>query len=398
MKNNDRKNSAGPASKIRILHVLPNANKKFSLFENLVTGLDKQAFSQSICYLHGTADEQNPLKKMGHDIFFLNIPPKKLRRLRPSLIFQIARIIKEQKIDIVHCQRHKSTIYGTLAAWISGGNVKVITTVHGKNRTRTLRRKILNHILFKRIARIIAVSMAVRNDIIQTNRNLSADKVITVYNGIDIDQFNDAGQTRREARKRLHLPDRGGIIFGTVGRLTKIKNQTLLLKAFAGVYRKYPDSSLFFAGEGPLEAELRHLAVELNIQKGVVFLGYRQDIPDVLRAYDVFVLPSLSEGLPLALAEAMATGIPVIASKVGGIPEILNSPQLGTMVSPSSMEELASAMERMHDMDETERNEVGRALRNRVLAGFTKEKMVEAMTKEYTAVMSTQTSCRSTIP
>lgn len=392
MRNNHWRNNIDPASKIRILHLLPDKDRKFSLFENLVNGLDKQAFFQSICYLHGNMDKQNPLKKLGYEIFCIGIPKKKLRRFRPSVVFQIARIIKEQRINIIHCQRHKPTVYGSLAAWMVGGNIKVVTTVHGRNRTRTIGRNLLNRILFKRISRIFAVSEAVRNDIIKTNWNLSADKVATVYNGIDTKQFGNFNHTRQEACERLYLPNKETFIFGTVGRLTKVKGQVLLLKAFASVCRRYPDTLLVLAGKGPLEAELRHLAAELNIQKRVVFLGYRKDIPDVLRTYDVFVLPSLSEGFGLALVEAMATGIPVIASRVGGIPEILNSPNLGIMVSPYSMEELTSAMERVRKMDEAERNEIGKELRNRVMVEFTKEKMVAAMTKEYMAIMNRHAS------
>jgi len=125
----------------------------------------------------------------------------------------------------------------------------------------------------------------------------------------------------------------------------------------------------------------------LNIHERVLFLGYRTDVPVVLRACDVFVLPSIAEGLPGALLEAMATGVPVIASRVGGVPEILNSPDVGTMVSPSSVDELANAMERLYNVDEVERNATGKILRERVLAEFTKEKMISAMTREYFAVM-----------
>jgi glycosyltransferase involved in cell wall biosynthesis len=106
-----------------------------------------------------------------------------------------------------------------------------------------------------------------------------------------------------------------------------------------------------------------------------------------LKAYDVFVFPSIAEGLPSALLEAMATGIPVIASRVGGVPEILNNPKLGMMTSPSSVGELTTAMERLGSINEVERNAIGKALRERVLAEFTKEKMISAMAREYFAVM-----------
>jgi glycosyltransferase involved in cell wall biosynthesis len=213
------------------------------------------------------------------------------------------------------------------------------------------------------------------------------DKVITIYNGIDVQSYNDCSLSPEEARIRLGLPDKEVFVYGTVGRLAETKGQRILLEAFVRVYEKYPKSWLILAGKGRLEYELHSLAVELNIHERVLFLGYRTDVPVVLRACDVFVLPSIAEGLPGALLEAMATGVPVIASRVGGVPEILNSPDAGTMVSPSSVDELANAMERLYNMDEVERNAIGEILRERVLAEFTKEKMISAMTREYCAVM-----------
>lgn len=377
--------------KAGILHLLPYTDTRClseNIFENLITGLDKEIFSQAICYLSGDNDGQGPLEKQGYEVIRLGIPKKGLKSFKPSIVFQIARILKKGTIEIIHCQRHKATVYGTLAAWIAGRHVKVVTTIHGLNRTRTLGRKLLNWFLFKRISRIVGVSFAVRNDILKTNKISSPDKVVTVYDGIDAKQFTDSNLTQKEARDRLGLPDKEAFIFGTVGRLTKIKGQTILLKAFASVCQKYPTSWLVLAGKGPLEIELRHLAAKLNIDKRVIFLGHRKDIPEVLRAYDVFVLPSFSEGFGMALVEAMASSIPVIASRVGSIPEILNGPEPRMLVAPSSVEELALAMERFCGMDKVKRDEIGKALRDRVLNEFTKEKMTSAMSKEYIAVMN----------
>jgi glycosyltransferase involved in cell wall biosynthesis len=160
----------------------------------------------------------------------------------------------------------------------------------------------------------------------------------------------DSHLTREEARIGLGLPEKDAFVYGTVGRLAETKGQGVLLTAFARVHEKYPESWLILAGEGRLESELRALAAELNIHERVVFLGYRTDIPEVLKACDVFVLPSI--------------GIPVIASRVGGVPEILNNPELGMMISPSSVGELTTAMERLGSMDEVERNDIGKALRS----------------------------------
>ena len=391
-----QKRSGKSVSQVKILHLLSykkispfpyNKIRPLSLFENLVTGFDEQVFSQMICFLSGDR-KQSSLEKWGYPVINLGIPKNKLKKFRPSVVFKIAEIIKKHDVDIVHCQRHKPTVYGTLAAWVADKKVKVLTTVHGRNRTRTLSRKITNYVLFKRISRIISVSNAVRDDILKTNWNLSPDKVVTVYNGIDTDKFSDSISTRQEARTHLGLAIKDAFVFGTVGRLKKVKGQAVLFRAFARVCRKYPDSWLVLAGEGPLETELRSLAMELDIHKRVVFLGFRRDIPEVLHAYDVFVLPSISEGFGLALVEAMATGIPVIASRVGGVPEILNHRYSELLVAPSSLKELTLAMERLRVMSHEKRNELGKALRNRVASEFTKEKMTSAMAKEYIAVMN----------
>ncbi len=387
--NNELKDSAiETTAQIKILHVLSDQDKRLRPLENLVNGLDRGMFSQVVCYLRGDDDKHTKFEAWGHDVISLHTSKKKLRRFQPSVVFQLARIIKERGIDIVHCQLHKPTVYGTLAAYMTGKNLRVISHVRGLNRTRTLRRKLFNWALFRRISRIIAVSNAVRDDIGRTNWMPFLDKVVTIYNGIDVKPFMDSHLTREEARIGLGLPEKDAFVYGTVGRLAETKGQGVLLTAFARVYEKYPESWLILAGEGRLESELRALAAELNIHERVVFLGYRTDVPVVLRACDVFVLPSIAEGLPGALLEAMATGIPVIASRVGGVPEILNNPELGMMISPSSVGELTTAMERLGSMDEVERNDIGKALRERVHVEFTKEKMISVISREYIAVMN----------
>jgi glycosyltransferase involved in cell wall biosynthesis len=375
-------------AQIRILHVLTDQEKRLRPLENLVSGLDRNIFSQVICYLRGDDDKHTRFEAWGHDVISLNISQKKLKSLQPSMVFQLARIMKEKGIDIVHCQRHKPTVYGALAAYMTGKNLKVISHVRGLNRTRSFKRKLLNGILLRRISRIIAVSNAVRDDILRTNLMSSPDKVVTIYNGIDFKTFMDSDLTREEARTQLGLSDKDAFVYGTVGRLVETKGQEVLLKAFARVCEKYPKSWLIIAGKGRLESELRALSAELNIRERVVFLGYRTDIPKVMKTLDVFVLPSLAEGLPGALLEAMATGIPVVASRVGGVPEILNDPSLGIMVSPSSMDDLTSAMERLCSMDEIRRKVIGQGLRERVLEEFTKDKMISAMSSEYVNIMN----------
>jgi len=235
---------------------------------------------------------------------------------------------------------------------------------------------------------MIAVSAAVRDDIISNNFKSFAAKVVTIYNGIDVQLFIHSNLTPETAKTRIGLPDKKVFVYGTVGRLVETKGQSILLQAFAQISEECPQSWLVLAGGGRLESELRRLAAELGIQESVIFLGHRHDILEVLKAYDVFVLPSVAEGLPGALLEAMATGLPVIASRVGGVPEILNIPELGTMVSPRSVDDLASAMKALYKTPDEKRDEIGKALRERVLEEFSKEKMIAAITAEYLTVMN----------
>ena len=379
---------AETADQISILHVLPDKEKRLRPLENLVNGLDRDMFSQVVCYLRGHDKVRTELEKMGHDVITLDISKKRLRKFQPWAVLKLANIIKERKIDIVHCQRHKPTVYGTLAAYMVDGQPKVIGHVRGLHRTRNFRRRLVNRLLSGRISRVIAVSAAVRDDIISHNSKSFAAKVVAIYNGIDEQLFIHSNLTREAARARIGIPDNKVFVYGTVGRLVETKGQSILLQAFAKVYEQCPQSCLVLAGGGRLESKLRGLAAELDIKESVIFLSHRHDIPEVLKAYDSFVLPSVAEGLPGALLEAMATGLPVIASRVGGVPEILNNPDLGTMVSPRSVDELASAMKGLYKTPEEHRYEIGKALRERVLEGFSKEKMVSAIAAEYLTVMN----------
>ena len=372
---------------IRIFHLISDKDKRIRPLEYLVSGLDSNLFSQIFCFLRGDESEYTQFEASGYEVISLGLSKEKLRDFQPSVVSQLARLLDDRSIDIVHCQRHKPTFYGTLASFLTSERTKVISHVRGLNRTRNLGRKLLNALLFRRVSRVVAVSHAVREDILANNWISTPDKVVTVYNGIAVKPFLELNLRRAEARVRLGLPDEGGCVYCTVGRLEQTKGQEILLQAFAVVYRKHPDSWLVLAGKGKLERQLRNIATELNIQEHVLFLGHRSDVPEILKACDVFVLPSIAEGLPSALLEAMATGMPVIASKVGGVSEILASPGLGIMVPSKSVEALSGAMETMINMDETERAETGRVLRMRVLEQFTEEKMISAMVGQYMEVM-----------
>ena len=371
---------------LKILHLLPKKEKQSALFDNLILGLNKYEFTQYICYLSGDFDDITFLEQNGYPTINLGMASSKLKRLNFTAIHQISSLIRKYNIDIVHCQRHKTTVYGAIAAWFSRTGAKVFTSVHGRNRTRNFNRKLTNYFLHKRISRIIAVSEAVRKDVLQANWMLPPFKVRTVFNGIDALKFSKT-EDSHAMKKRLGLHENNIFLFGTIGRLSAVKGQDILIKAFAETLKTFPHARLMLTGKGNLEHALKDLACRLGVEKQVYFQGYRTDIPEILSAYDCFMLPSLSEGLPLSLLEAMCAEVPVIASNVGGIPEILDGFPPELRVIPSNQDALKQSMCCMLNKTEEERYLLGKNLHERVMERFTKEKMVSAMCREYLSAM-----------
>ncbi len=371
---------------IKILHILQNKDKKFVLLDKLVEGLSRENFRQTLCYLHGERDGSSQLDKR---FTILCLGSKSVRSFNPFVVFRVSKIIRCHGIDIVHCQRHKPTVYGALGSWLAGTDAKVVATVHGRNRTRNFGRKLANFFVFKRVSKIVAVSDAVRKDILKTNPRLKPDKVATIYNGIDEEAFSVESIDLENARKRIGIEEKEAVVFGTVGRLAPVKGHEFLLRAFSKVLDEIPGSWLVVAGSGPLESELKSRIEKTSMESRVRFLGFRSDIPQVLAGLDCFVLPSLSEGHPLSLLEAMACERPVIASAVGGIPEILTSPCPGILVEPRSPAQLASAMVKIGKMAGGKRAEIGKSLRNIVLEKYTSRKMISNTTELYRSLLAT---------
>ncbi len=375
---------ADEEKKSHIMHVLLDNSFQWPLAENLIKGIDQNRFKQSVCYLCGDKNQRSSLNNAGISVINLGYAKKQLRRLNIGLLRQLKKEIEDHDVDIVHSQRHKPTVYGALASIFAQRKVRVMTTVHGRNRTRSINRKLLNFFVLNRASKIIAVSNAVKDDIHRSNWLLQPNKIKTIYNGIDHHLFN-SGISKQDARKNLGLPE-SAFIFGTAGRLTKVKAQNVLLDAFAAFYRDHGQCNLVIAGEGSLREELELQSATLGIKEAVHFLGQRSDIPEVLRALDVFVLPSLSEGHPLALLEAMAAGLPLIASHVGGIPEILYEPHSARLISPNNVNDLINAMTILYSESESRGELIGNELKARVNERFTIGQMVAATSRLYSEI------------
>ncbi len=365
---------------IHILHIIHKYRGDYSLL-NLQVALDPEKYRTVVCYLSGDNDGCNGLDAAGVKTIYLGFPSRKIRFHNLSLLSRLKAIIESEDIHVVNCQQHRSTPVGILAARMAANRPAVLSTLHGLGTAKTVRRRALNSILYRGLHRLIGISHSVSSDIRKSNWRLPAEKVVTVQNGLEYDRF-PAALAKASARERFLPGEQGGLWFGTAGRLSAVKNHRTLIEAFCLVAEQRPDSRLLIAGDGDLRQQLSDLAEALGVGPRVHFLGYRSDIPELFKALDVFLLPSLREGLPLVLLEGMAAGLPVVASAVGGIPEVVSGQEFGILVAPTDVEGLAGAMLEMATLPEQEREKRGALARARALEQFSAARMI----RDYEAV------------
>lgn len=360
---------------INVLMVVKRYVGNYPLF-NEMARLDPQRFRVVVCYIGGNDDGKNGMDAIADRCYYLGFSNRQTRFTNLSLLKALRHLIDQEHIQVVNCHLHRTTAPTIIAALISNTRPSTLSTLHGLGSVSTLRRKIANWLLYKKLFRIVAVSHAVRKDILKSNWGIAAEKVVTVQNGLDFTRFLD-GVDKQADRRALSPDSSSGCWFGTAGRLSPVKNQQVLLQAFRKVVDCKPDAHLFVAGRGELESTLKGLTDILGLQANVHFLGFRSDIPQFLRALDVFLLPSLREGMPLSMLEAMASALPVIASAVGGIPEVFSERPMGKLIDPSQVDQLATAMIEMAELSPEGREQLGGNARDRALHGFTARRMVQ---------------------
>jgi len=342
---------------------------------NEMAKLDSSRFRCVVCYLGGEKDGRNLLDGMAKT-YYLGLKNKEIRPWNAKTVRLIADILDREQIHVLNCHLHRTVAVGIAAARVARNRPSVLATLHGLGSASSLQRKIGNWFLYRHLFKVVGVSEGVKEDILRNNWSLPAQKVVAIHNGIDPQPFLQ-DQQKEELRRKLFAEIQGKIWFGTAGRLTKVKNQKALLLAFQRTLAVSPESVLLVAGRGEAENELKSLASSLGIADKVHFLGFRPDIAQVLASLDIFVLPSLREGFGLALVEAMCSGLPVIASRVGGIPEIFAGADVGTLVDPEDIDSLAAAMIRFSRCSSEERRRVGALARARVMESFTSATMVK---------------------
>jgi glycosyltransferase involved in cell wall biosynthesis len=256
--------------------------------------------------------------------------------------FRLCWVIYRRRVDLIHVNSYVPGNYARLAAALMQVPI-IIDHWHGFTRFNG-KRRLICRVLGRFTDLSIAVSQGVKDYLVQ-EIGLDPAKIRVVPNGVDIAAM-DAARPGDAVRRELGLPE-GLAVIGLVGRLDHWgKGHKELFTAMAGLKERYPIHALII-GDGRRMDEVRGLAASLGLGGEVHFLGPRQDVPDLLNAMDIFVLPSYSEGVSLALLEAMAAGKPVIATAVGGTPEVVTDGVTGLLIPPRDAGALAGALERL---------------------------------------------------
>jgi glycosyltransferase involved in cell wall biosynthesis len=262
--------------------------------------------------------------------------------LRPQIALRLRAMLKRLDPDIVHTHQIGPLFYIRLATMGLRKPPIIVHTEHGKEPYADSRK-------LRALARFGAqraqVFYCLTNDMadaVLAHRIAPADRVRVIRNGIDFSNYA-APRDTRAIRESLNIPQ-GAAVIGTIGRLTEIKRQEVLLKAFTTLSKTIPAAHLLLVGDGPLRRELEQLAGSLNIAARVHFAGYQADTAPYLHAMNVFVLPSRSEGTPQSILEACIAHIPVIASRVGGIPEVIRHDETGLLFESGDEQSLAKLL------------------------------------------------------
>lgn len=299
----------------------------------------------------------------------------------------MARVIefaRQNSVDILHAHGYKPDI---LLALTRSAGFRSLATAHGWSaRPGDLRGAVyraLDSLALRAMDRVVAVSQYVRSDLIR--RGVSAGKIITIHNGIVIDEMPT---DHVDARARFGVPKEAFVI-GAVGRLEEVKGYRYLIEGVASVGSALGDWRLLIAGEGQLRGELESLAASHGLADRIKLIGFQAPISRFLSMIDVFAMPSLSEGLPIALLEAMSQQRPVVCSRVGGMREVVQDRESGLLVSSGDPAAIAEALELIH-RDRNLRSKLAANAKALVIERFSARSMALRYAQTYRDLVSGQ--------
>lgn len=266
-----------------------------------------------------------------------------------TIAYRLAKTFRQIRPNIIHTHKYKDSILASIVARLMRVP-HVVRVVHGMPEPfRGLRNvKMAGYTIADRfvtgwlIDKVVAVSADIEKDLVRT---YGSNRVVCIHNGIDLEAIHVTMQ-RSEMRRDWHIGDQA-VLIGTVGRLVPVKGHAILLEALRTLRESNHNVTLCIVGDGPLRGQLEAEVKRLGLEKSVMFAGHQERAYDFINMMDIFVLPSLHEGIPMVLLEALALKAPVVASRVGGIPEVVSDGTSGMLVGPANADELAASIKDM---------------------------------------------------
>jgi glycosyltransferase involved in cell wall biosynthesis len=348
-----------------------------------------------VCVATGPADD--PAQDLAGEVAASGLPVFLVPSLRREVdavrdaaaLCHLARIIGRGRYDLVHCHRSKAGFLGRLAARLCGVR-GVVYTPHGNvlegyfGPAATWLFARLEGLAAPLTDRIVCLTQREIEQYLAEGIGRPGQHT-AILNGIDVEAFARGQGDRAEVRREMGVsPD--AFLVASVGRLVPVKGHVHLIEALPEVLRRRPDAAVLIVGDGPLRRDLEGRARSLGVADRVRLPGHRGDVARVLGAADLFALPSLNEGLGLALVEAMAMGLATVASRVGGVPEVVLDGETGLLTPPGDAGALAGAILRLMG-DAEARARMGAAGRERARARFSIERTVRETERLYEELM-----------
>jgi len=396
--------------KNKIIHIITRLDKGGSAENTLLTALGINKKKYEVILVKGPTYESRMSNKEHATISadlkearlkgvrIVNLPFL-LRRINPVYdllaLFSLYVFLIKENPTIVHSHTSKAGLLGRLAAKLAGVPI-IVHTPHGhvffgyfgplKTKIFILLEKLASRITDK----IATLSNREKEDYILF-KIAEEDKLSVICSGIGLNKFKESLLSEKQnLKKELGIPE-NSLIVGTAGRLVPVKGPEFLIKAAKYIISKYPDTYFIFTGDGPLEQDLNRKAREMGISENIIFLGWRDDVAKIISIYDIFVLPSLNEGMGRVLAEAMALGKPIVASNTGGIPDLVIHGKNGFLVPPKNPKELAKYIQVLiEDKDKREKM----SLKGKEMSlNFSAEIMIEKIASLYKELLIQKNIC-----
>jgi L-malate glycosyltransferase len=364
-----------PARRLQVLHLLVSlpVGGAEDLVAAIVRGLDPGHFAAGVACLGFPGPVGEELQAAGYPVSYLGLDLKRASFGR--LVGEVRRLLKELRPDLLHTHLYHPNLYGRLAAL--GLGIPVVAAVHNSYTRVKFHRRLWNYLLGRTADRVLVGSAQVWDDVRHYD-GVPASRLLLLPYGIRLEEL-ETSLSREDARQTLGV---SGFVMGAVGRLEEQKGHLYLLEALAQVRQDLPDATLLLVGDGRLRADLERRTRELGLAGQVRFLGTRRDLPLIYRALDLFVQPSRWEGLPLALLKAMGAGLPVLATRVSGVREVIDDGLNGRLVEPGNPQALARVLVELYRQPEA-RARLGAAAQLTIRENYSLKAMLAQLARLY---------------